>query len=334
MTNRRVLLTGATGFVGGRLWPALEEAGYSVRGYTRDAAKARTKHPDRDWAQGDVSDPAALREAMAGCDFAYYLVHGMAEGHGDFRRREVDQARTFAEAAANAGVKRIVYLGGFEPQGPPTEHLASRLEVGETLRAGTVPCIELRASMIVGKGSLSWLMVRDLAARLPVMILPSWLKSRTQPIAIEDVVVALVKALEIDLEGSVSFDLPGPEALTGKQTMELTAAVMGLPHARTIDVPVLSPWLSSHWVRFVTRADWSVAREVVLGLAHDFLARDGRYWQLIGHEELIPFPEAVRRALAEEAGDPDPEGFWGRVEIFLRRRSLARPNSSRSKAAS
>ena len=320
MTQRQVLLTGATGFVGGRLWPALETAGYRVRGLTRNAAKARTTAPEREWMQGDVADAAALEQALSGCEFAYYLVHGMAEGHGDFRRREVAQAKTFVEASAKAGVKRIVYLGGFQPQGPATEHLASRLEVGEALRSGTVPCIELRASMIVGKGSLSWLMVRDLAARLPVMVLPKWLKSRTQPIAISDVVIALIKALEIDVEGSACFDIPGPEALSGKQVLELTAAAMGLPHPKTVDVPVLSPWLSSHWVRFVTRAEWAVAREVVLGLAHDFLARDGRYWKLIGHEELIPFAEAARRALAEEAGDPEPTGFWGNIEVKLRRR--------------
>jgi uncharacterized protein YbjT (DUF2867 family) len=195
MDPPKVLLTGATGFVGGQLWPALERAGYQVRGLTRDAAKARAKYSHREWLQADVADRSGLEQAMAGCDAAYYLVHGMAEGHADFRNREVAQAKTFAAAAAAAGLERIVYLGGFEPQGPPTEHLASRLQVGESLRAGSVPCVELRASMIIGKGSLSWLMVRDLAARLPVMVLPSWLKSRTQPLAIDDLTTALIAAV-------------------------------------------------------------------------------------------------------------------------------------------
>jgi len=181
-----------------------------------------------------------------------------------------------------------------KPCGPASEHLASRLEVGKALRSGAVPAVELRSSMIVGHGSLSRLMVRDLAARLPWMALPRWLKSRTQPVAINDVVFALVYALTIPLSGSDCFDLPGPETLSGREILERTAAVMGLRPPRILEVPVLSPWLSSHWVPFVTRTEWSVAREVVVGLKDDMLARDGRFWGLSGHRDLVPFDEAVR----------------------------------------
>jgi uncharacterized protein YbjT (DUF2867 family) len=137
--------------------------------------------------------------------------------------------------------------------------------VGETLREGCVPTFELRASMIVGHGSLSWLIVRDLAARLPVMVLPSWLRSRMQPVAIDDVVVALVRALELPAGAGGAFDLPGPDVLTGRQILDETAARMHLDPPLAIEVPLLTPRLSSQWVRFVTRARWSVAREVVLG---------------------------------------------------------------------
>ncbi|MFN3652861.1 MAG: NAD(P)H-binding protein [Armatimonadota bacterium] len=318
-TSPRILLTGATGFVGGRLWPELERAGYRVRGFTRSPEKARRKWPDREWAGGDVSDESSLRNAMDGCYASYYLVHGMAEGGADFRRREVEAAERFRGAAEKAGLSRVIYLGGLKPDGEPTEHLRSRLEVGETLRAGRVPCLELRASMIVGHGSLSWLIVRDLAARLPCMVLPAWLHSRTQPVAAREVILALVEGLRIPLERSASFDLPGPEVLSGREILERTSALMGRRRPVMVEVPVLSPWLSSHWVHFVTRAEWSVAREVVIGLQHDFLARDGRYWELIGLTHRISFDQAVREALAEERGDGPIPGVWGGIERTLSR---------------
>jgi uncharacterized protein YbjT (DUF2867 family) len=320
-----VLLTGATGFVGRNLYPALAAAGHRVRCLSRDPRRARERWPEREWVPGDAGDEEAMTQALAGCDAAYYLVHGMAENAAEFRRLERETAARFARAAARAGLKRIVYLGGFKPQGTPTEHLQSRLEVGEVLRAGPVPAIELRASMIVGPGSLSWLIVRDLAARLPAMILPRWLRSRTQPIWIGDAVAALEKALELPLEESAWFDLPGPQALTGREILLATARLMGLPAPWMIQVPVLSPWLSSHWVRFVTRAEWSVAREVVVGMAHDFLAQDDRFWKLAGISP-VPFEEAARRTLAAE--EAPPAGFWGAVERRLARRARRRGAAS------
>ena len=179
------------------------------------------------------------------------------------------------------------------------------------MRRGAVPVTELRASMIIGHGSLSWLIVRDFAARLPVMVLPSWLRSRTQPVAIDDVVVALAAAVERRPAQSDSFDLPGPDVLTGRQILEATSREMNLRRPLAMEVPLLTPRLSSHWVRFVTRAPWPVARELVEGLAHDLLARDDHFWHDIGHPERVPFAEAARRALAREKR---PEGTWGLVE--------------------
>ena len=246
-------------------------------------------------------------------------MHGIGEG-ADYQKREVMAASTFSKAAATAGVERIVYLGGVAPTGTGSEHLRSRLDVGEALRSGPVKTIELRASMIVGYGSLSWLIVRDLAARLPVMVLPRWLKSRTQPVAIDDVVIALVQALDLPLEASAWFDVPGPITLSGKEILEETARVMGLKHPRMFEVPFLSPRLSSLWVRFVTRAKWSVAREVVVGLTEDLLAQDDRFWELVGHPHRLAFAEAARLALAAERCQGPVPGIWGAIE---RARGLA-----------
>jgi len=308
-----VLLTGATGFVGGAVRPALAAKGWRVRCLTRDAARARRQQPALDWVQGDVADAASLARALDGCRAALYLVHGMGEG-ADYHRREVAAAATFSRAAAAAGVERIVYLGGVAPAGAGSEHLRSRLDVGEALRSGSVTTVELRASMIVGHGSLSWLIVRDLAARLPIMILPRWLKSRTQPVAIADVVIALERALDLPLAASAAFDIPGPVTMSGKEILEEAARALGLPHPRMLDVPLLSPRLSSLWVRFVTRAKWSVAREVVVGLTEDLLARDDRFWRLIDHPNRLTFAEAARAALESERRQGSVGGTWGAIE--------------------
>lgn len=280
---------------------------------TRNAARARRRAPTLDWVQGDVGDATACARALDGCRAALYLVHGVGDG-AHYDRSEVAAASSFSRAAAAAGVERIVYLGGVAPAGVGSKHLRSRLEVGEALRSGPVKTLELRASMIVGAGSLSWLIVRDLAARLPVMVLPHWLKSRTQPVAIDDIVVALVRALDLPLDASAWFDVPGPVTLSGKEILDEAARVMGLESPRTVRVPLLSPRLSSLWVRFVTRAKWSVAREVVLGLSDDLLARDDRFWQLVGHSQRQSFAEAARLALDSERGEGRVRGAWGVIE--------------------
>jgi uncharacterized protein YbjT (DUF2867 family) len=318
--GQTLLLTGATGFVGRAAHDALVEAGWQVRCGTRDVARAAAQWPTRSWAAFDAGSTDSVVRALEGCDAVVYLVHGMAAHHADFRRAEIAQASRMAEAAARAGVRRLVYLGGVASPEDPSEHLRSREEVGEVLRAGSVSTLELRASMIVGHGSLSWTIVRDLAARLPVMVLPRWLKSRTQPVSIDDIVVALVRAASLDHEGSAWFDVPGPDTLSGRQILEQTADVLQVHQPLMIEVPLLSPRLSSHWVRLVTRAEWSVAREIVVGLKHDLLAKDDRFWHLAGHTALLSFQDSARRALAAEAERGGPRGLWGQFESMRRGR--------------
>jgi uncharacterized protein YbjT (DUF2867 family) len=312
-----VLLTGATGFVGRHVHEPLKEAGWTVRCTTRDVLSAQARWPDREWVRLDTKDAKSVEQALQGCDAALYLIHGMASLAEDFRRAEVHQAKTFSAAAARARLKRIVYLGGVAADVDPSDHLKSREEVGEALRAGDVPTIELRASMIVGDGSLSWLIVRDLAARLPVMILPSWLQSRTEPVSIQDICIALARSLELEISGSEWFDVPGPEVLSGREILARTAIAVGLRKPLMIQVPFLSPRLSSHWVRFVTRAEWSVAREVVVGLKTDLIARDDRFWSLIEHPERQSFDQAVHNALKGERARPPLQGAWAWIERAL-----------------
>jgi uncharacterized protein YbjT (DUF2867 family) len=302
----QVLLTGASGFVGRRLAPLLEALGWRVRCLTRDASASARRWPHRTWNEGNVSRADDIERALAGCQAAYYLIHSLADHDAALVEREQAMAETFGLAAERVGLGRIVYLGATAPQGPPSDHLRSRLEAGRVLRGGRVPILELRAGMIVGYGSASWQIVRDLAARLPAMVLPRWLQTRSQPVAIDDVIVALASGMRVPLSSSESFDLPGPEVLTYRETLVRTAALLGHTRLLAVDVPVLSPMLSSQWIRLVTRADWSVARELVEGLTHDLLARSDEYWQLIAQLPLLTFEQAARRALNEEARQQEP----------------------------
>lgn len=320
----KILVTGATGFIGGALLRALRNRGEMV------VAASRRVHPSSqrggvEWRRCDLLRPETLPAALAGVRVAYYLVHSMGGGRSEFIELERRAAVAFAEAAARAGVERIVYLGGPAPRGAPSDHLQSRLAVGEILRTSSVPTVELRASMVIGSGSASWQIVRDLAMRLPVMVLPKWLESRTRPVALDDVVAALIAAAEMPLHESAWFDLPGPESMSGRQILERIAALRGR-RIFAVQVPVLTPRLSALWLRGVTRADYSLARELVLGLGQDLLPEDDRFWRLVGHTELLSFDEAARRALAAEA---PPHGTWQHlarveerlVELAARRRA-------------
>ncbi|MHB8875015.1 MAG: NAD(P)H-binding protein [Myxococcaceae bacterium] len=313
---RTILLTGATGFIGRALMPRLLAAGHRVRAATRHPPRTPTLTRRLTWVRCDLLEPRQLEDALRGANAAYYLVHSMGKGQRDFREVEQRQAHAFADAAARAGLSRIIYLGGVAPAGVPSEHLASRLEVGEILRAGKVPTLELRASMIIGVGSASWQIVRDLAMRLPAMVLPKWLDSVTCPLALEDAVEALVRALELPLEGSAWFDLPGPDVVSGRDILMRLAALRGR-RVPALRVPVLTPYLSSLWLKFVTRADFSLARELVAGLTEDLLPVNRRYWELIDYTPKWGFDEAAKRALAEEAGHPRTRGVGSAIEELL-----------------
>jgi uncharacterized protein YbjT (DUF2867 family) len=194
-----------------------------------------------------------------------------------------------------------VYLGGPRPKDKkPSRHLRSRLRTGEALRAGKVSTLELQATMVIGSGSESWRIVRDLAARLPMMLLPSWLKSRSQPIHIDDVTFALTHALTLDVKGSHVYALPGPETLSARDIILRTAGLLGL-QPRALNLPVITPRLSSYWIALVTRADPQIARQLVEGLRTDLVAADEGIWELLPQHTRLSFDEAARRALLAEA---------------------------------
>ena len=306
------LVTGGTGFVGRALLPSLVAAGHAVRATTRDVSRT-PKGDTVAWVRCDINDRADVDRALEGIDAAYFLVHSMGGGQHDYADMERRAARQFAEAAARAGVKRVIYLGGVAPKGRPSEHLKSRLEVGELLRAGAVPTLELRASMIIGKGSASWQIVRDLAMRLPAMLLPAWTASRTCPIAIEDVIVALVRGLDVPLPTSAWYDIPGPEVLSARELLLRIAALRGR-RVPSIRVPFLSVSLSSWWLKLVTRTDFSLARELVLGFTGDLLPQDVRYWKEIGYQPKWTFDAAARAALEAEVTERTVRGVVGKVE--------------------
>jgi len=308
----RVLVAGATGFVGQALLPRLVSAGHTVSATSRDVSKAPVVEGVA-WITCNVKDPADLDRALRDTDVAFFLVHAMGRGESDFAEAEQRAATEFREAAGRANVKRIVYLGGVAPAGKPSEHLQSRLRVGELLREGPVPTLELRASMIIGNGSVSWQIVRDLALRLPAMLLPSWTASRTCPIDIEDVTEALLRGLDVPMSESTWYDIPGPETLSAREILLRVAALRGR-HLPNLRVPLLSVSLSSWWLKLVTRADFAVARELVLGLSTDLLPTRLGYWDAIGYRPKWNFEASARRALASETRPSDVAGFGGRLE--------------------
>ncbi len=295
MPERIALVTGATGCVGSALVPALLQAGFSVRAASR---RARPRSGEAQWVQLDVANRHSVTLALRGCDTAYYLVHALVGAARDYHKQEVDHAQAFREEAAAAGVRRIVYLGGLAPTGPTSRHLASRLAVGNELRRGSVQCVELRASMIVAGASASFQMLRDLAARLPAMVLPAWLETRTEPVALTDVVAALVAAADVAVQESRVFDLQGPEVMTCREIILRTAAALGVS-PKTMRTRVLSPRASSWWIRFVSGVDVGLARELVDGLASDLLATHLGFRELANLPPPMPFDDAVRLALRD-----------------------------------
>ncbi|HSJ74396.1 MAG TPA: SDR family oxidoreductase [Miltoncostaeaceae bacterium] len=293
-----ILLTGATGYVGGRLRPRLERDGRQLRLMTRRPAElAARAAPSTEVVRGDVRDPATLDAALAGVDTAYYLVHSMASGT-DYREADRRGAEAFGAAARAAGVRRIVYLGGLGGDEDLSGHLSSRQEVGRALAASGVPTLELRASIIIGSGSTSFEMIRALVDRLPVMVTPRWVDTLTQPIAIEDVLEYLVEAADLDLDGSRVVEIGGPDRVSYGDLMREYARQRGLRRAM-IPVPVLTPRLSSLWLGLVTPVYARVGRELVEGLRNETVVRDPAALKLF---RVRPrgAREAVARALVNE----------------------------------
>lgn len=293
-----VAVTGATGYIGGRLVPLLLEAGHEVRCLVREPARleARPWWEHVEVWRSDVLTSDGVEEALRGCEVAFYLVHSMGASEHGFEDRDRTAARRFGEAAARAGVGHIVYLGGLgDPGGHLSRHLASRQETGRELARAGVNVTEFRAAVIVGSGSLSFEMIRYLTERLPVMITPRWVETLVQPIAIRDVLQYLLAAVARPVEGHVVVEIGGPEVLSYRELMLGYAAVRGL-RRRLLPVPVLSPRLSSYWVNLVTPVPAAIARPLIEGLASEVIVRDAEPARAYGVEP-IAYREAVELAL-------------------------------------
>lgn len=297
--DQLILVTGVTGYVGGRLVPRLLAEGYRIRVLVRGRPERLRGRPWRekvDVVVGDVLQPDDLTAAMDGVDVAYYLIHSM-RGNDEFSQRDVQAASNFAAAAAAAGVGRIIYLGGLgDPDADLSEHLRSRQDTGAALRGAGVPVTEFRAGMIVGSGSLSFEMVRDLTERLPVMICPRWVFSRTQPIAVRDVLTYLVASLNTPESYNQIIEVGGPDVLTYADMMRGYARVRGLSRL-IIPVPVLTPRLSSFWVHWMTPVSASIARPLIEGLRNELVVRSDLAQELFPDIQPISYEEAVRLAL-------------------------------------
>jgi uncharacterized protein YbjT (DUF2867 family) len=332
--ERLILVTGATGYIGGRLVPRLLNAGYRVRCFARDPRKLET----RPWiadarvevVAGDAADRDALRAAMEGCAAAFYLIHSMMAVGPEYRARDRRLAELFAGAAADAGAGRIVYVGGLGETGAGlSEHLASRREVEEALACGPVPVTVFRAAMIIGSGSASFEILRYLVERLPVMVTPRWVSTESQPIAIGNVLHYLVACLSVPETVGRTLEIGGADVMTYREIMQTMAAALGLRKRLIIPVPVLTPRLSSLWIHLVTPLSHRIARPLAEGLKNRVVCGDDEAVRIMP-QRLLSIREAIDEALrggaAETAwsdagplpGDPD----WAGGRTFVDRRTI------------
>lgn len=336
-TPSTVFVTGATGYIGGRLAPRLIERGYRVRCLTRSAAKLRA----RPWAarpserlevvEGDAADADLLTNAMRGCTAAYYLVHSMNAAGPEYRQRDLALAEGFGRAAHRAGVGRIIYLGGLGETGTGlSEHLASRREVEAALACEGVPVTVLRAAMIIGSGSASFEILRYLVERLPIMITPRWVSTESQPIAIRDVLHYLIAALETPATIGHTVDIGGPDVWSYERIMREMASALHLRRRWVIPVPVLTPRLSSLWIHLVTPLNAAIARPLAEGLRNRVVCRDDTAHQLMPHA-CLTIREAMDAALERihtgnvetawsDAGTMGGDPSWAGGTVFVDRR--------------
>jgi uncharacterized protein YbjT (DUF2867 family) len=291
MSNMRAVVFGATGTVGRALLPELARAADVVA-----VSRRPEEGGDRRWVQADALDPASVARAVAGADVVYYLVHSL--GEGDFEERDARAAETVAREANRAGVRQLVYLGGLGDEAPHlSPHLRSRHETAKRLASGGVQLTTLRAAVVVGPGSAALETMVALVDRLPVMVAPRWVSTRTQPIALADIVEYLAGVAGREEAFSETFDVGGPEVMTYREMVERIARLRG-KRRLIVEVPVLTPRLSSLWLHLVTPVKASVARPLVDGLSVETVARDERIRKIVPLE-LTPFDEAARAALSE-----------------------------------
>jgi uncharacterized protein YbjT (DUF2867 family) len=294
----KALVFGASGYIGTNLVPRLIVHGYRVRASSRN----RQVLAARDWdgvelVEADALSPQSLDQALESIDIAYYLIHSMGAGRRFFELEQL-AAENFSKAAERAGIRRIVYLGGLIPPDAGSAHLLSRRETGKKLRAGKVPVTEIRAGMIVGPGSAAFEVIRDLVNNLPVMITPRWVKSKSPPIALENLLTYLVQVPEIEATAGGVFDVAGPEMLTYEDIMRRFGETVG-KKPLIISVPVLSPRLSSYWLKLVTTVPTNIARALIDGLKHDIPANDEEIRALIP-QQLLTFRESVAAVFEAE----------------------------------
>jgi uncharacterized protein YbjT (DUF2867 family) len=313
-----IAVTGATGYVGGRLVPRLIAAGHRVVCLARDperlAGRAWTEAVEA--RRGDALDPDSLRQALQGQEVAYYLIHSMAEGARGFEERDRLAAQNFGAAARTAGVQRIIYLGGLGADGKEmSAHLASRQQVGNMLRESGVPVTEFRAAVVVGSGSISFEMIRYLTERLPVMVTPRWVTTRCQPIAIDDVLEYLTRCLDEPRSAGRTFEIGGPDVLTYGDMLQGYAAARGL-RRYLIPVPVLTPRLSSYWVDLVTPIPAAYSHPLIEGLQSEVVVHDPGARELFAFEPM-PYTEALRRAL-DRTRLGDIETVWAGAQANLK----------------
>ncbi len=295
-----VLVAGASGFVGRRLCPALTEGGHVVRAMTRDPDSYTG---EGEAVYGDVHDADTLPTAFAGCHAAYYLVHSLDSK--DFERLDAEAARAFGKAAAEAGVQQIIYLGGLGSESDQlSSHLRSRREVEGLLGEAGVPVTVLRAGIIVGSGGISWEMTRQLVDHLPAMVTPKWVRTRTQPIAVADVVRYLVGVLDEPRAVGKVFEIGGPEVLEYVTMLRRVARIKNTRLA-IVPVPLLTPGLSSRWLALVTDVNTQTGRSLIDSMSNEVVVRDDSITRVVPFEP-IGYDEAVRVALAEHAARRDP----------------------------
>ena len=292
--TQSILLTGATGAVGGALLPKLIENGHTVKALVRNPAQASLG--DIEVVEGDVLSGAGLGAALEGVDVAYYLIHSMGRSPGDFELNDRLGAKNFAKAAEQAGVRRIVYLGGLPPSGDGSAHLSSRAEVAKILATGVPEPVHARAAMVIGADSASFTMLSQLVHRLPLMVGPKWIDTRTQPIAADDVTNALGVLADFEAPPS-DVELGGAEIVSYRQMMNRFARIEGRREPLIIPVPVLSPRLSSYWVRFITSVEPALARPLIDGLKEEMIVRTPPPAGI--NDSPMNFDQAVERAMKE-----------------------------------
>jgi uncharacterized protein YbjT (DUF2867 family) len=290
----RILVTGATGFIGRRLVPALVNEGHDVRAMTR---RPEAYDGPGEPVAGDVNDRDSLTGPLEGVDVAYYLVHALDDA--DFERKDAEAARFFAQAAAEQGVSQIIYMGGLGDDGELSAHLRSRREVESLLGETGVPVTVLRAAVVVGAGGISWEITRQLVKNLPAMVVPKWATTKTQPIAIDDVIRYLVGVCGHEKALGQIFEIGGPDQLTYVDMLRVAAKAGTGRIGKIIEVPVLTPRLSSYWLALVTDVDVTTGRNLIDSMGIEVVVTEQRIREIVPGEP-IGYAEAVRRALSED----------------------------------